>query len=726
MTWATPTLAIIAAAIAIPSLVILYFLKLRRRSVEISTTLLWRKAIQDLQANAPFQKLRRNILLLLQLLALAAALFAIAQPERTVEQTSSSRHVIMIDRSASMAATDGSGNGSGDASDPSMTRLDAAKQAAIDVIDALDEGDLFAGDAHEAMVIAFDTTAEVVERFTPDKARLRRAVESIQQTDIPGSIQEAFQLAQAHRPRARGSMTDSPRATDETPANPNAEGDTQQTALAGPAQTFHLFTDGRIPDLDNFLPSQSDSVVYHTTGSLDTANVGITGLRAERAYDTPEDLTIFVGLQNSGKLTANAEVELLLDGVPAAIRDVTVPGAAITAAAESIDGSDTPVAQRPEPGRNGVVFDLQLPESTLATVRVRTDNDALPTDDEGHLVIPSATQTTVAVVTSGNLFLAGALEGLPLADLITLTPSQFEAMVNDGTADRFDVVLLDGILPPNTPEGRALAPGRWLILGAVPGSAEGLIDNGAAGFTQFIDWKRDHPVLRGLTLDPVRIGAARTIEVPETSAARVLAETPAGPGIAEFVTADSRAIAVLFDIAESNWPFDVSFVVFLASAIDYLDGAAETELAGDSGQRAIRPGQILTDRLPTGVSKPTIETPDGVRTPLAPASDGRISFGPIRRVGVHTLTWSDENSSGDATPTDDLIEGRPARRVAANLLDPFESDITPSESVALASEIVSAASQRESGVERYWRYLLLVALAIIMLEWYIYNRKVYV
>ena len=39
MTWATPTLAIIAAAIAIPSLVILYFLKLRRRSVEISTTL---------------------------------------------------------------------------------------------------------------------------------------------------------------------------------------------------------------------------------------------------------------------------------------------------------------------------------------------------------------------------------------------------------------------------------------------------------------------------------------------------------------------------------------------------------------------------------------------------------------------------------------------------------------------------------------------------------------
>ena len=74
MTWGAPLLAGIVALIAIPALLILYFLKLRRKTVEISTTLLWRQAIQDLQANAPFQKLRKNILLLLQLLALAAIL----------------------------------------------------------------------------------------------------------------------------------------------------------------------------------------------------------------------------------------------------------------------------------------------------------------------------------------------------------------------------------------------------------------------------------------------------------------------------------------------------------------------------------------------------------------------------------------------------------------------------------------------------------------------------
>src|SRR5918911_3181396 len=101
--------AMIAAALAVPALLVLYFLKLRRREVPISSTLLWRKAIQDLQVNAPFQKLRRNLLLLLQLLLLALLCLALSRPVTNYTPGAGKTSVILIDRSASMAAKDVNG-----------------------------------------------------------------------------------------------------------------------------------------------------------------------------------------------------------------------------------------------------------------------------------------------------------------------------------------------------------------------------------------------------------------------------------------------------------------------------------------------------------------------------------------------------------------------------------------------------------------------------------------
>ena len=270
MTFTTPVLAAIAAAIAIPALIILYFLKLRRRTIEVSTTLLWRQAIEDLQANAPFQKLRKNLLLLLQLLILAAALFALAQPEFQSSETVGQRHIILIDTSASMPATAGDTE-----DDADNTRLAEAKERALALVDSLRDAGLFVRDtADEAMVIAFSASAQVRQTFTSDKDLLRRAIEGIQATDAVGELEEAFVLAKAHAP-TRKYVDD-------------RDGQVYDLGLsAGVPATLHVFSDGRLADADRVLPGPEDTVVYHPVGATTSSNLAITGLRAERSFDTP-------------------------------------------------------------------------------------------------------------------------------------------------------------------------------------------------------------------------------------------------------------------------------------------------------------------------------------------------------------------------------------------------------------------------------------------------------
>ena len=67
------------ALLAVPIL-LLYMLKLRRRETQISSIQLWQQVLRDRQSNAPWQRIRRQLLLLLQLLILASLILALARP----------------------------------------------------------------------------------------------------------------------------------------------------------------------------------------------------------------------------------------------------------------------------------------------------------------------------------------------------------------------------------------------------------------------------------------------------------------------------------------------------------------------------------------------------------------------------------------------------------------------------------------------------------------------
>lgn len=707
MTWLTPMLGIIAASIAVPTLVILYFLKLRRRDLEISTTLLWKKAIQDLQANAPFQKLRRNILLLLQLIALAAALIAIAQPRLKGDSPVGSRHVIMIDRSASMSARDEK-----DEKGKQVTRLDKAKEEAIKLVDSLRDPGLFdktSGD--QAMLIVFDNTAKAVQTFTPDKDVLKDAIRAITPTDAPTLVDEAFRLARAQAPRR--SMPD-PR--------PDANGAMIELP-AGPVGTIHLFSDGKLPDAEKAQASREDVVIYHAVGKPDASNIGITSLRAQRSIENINRLSVFVALQNTSKEDRKVDVEIQVDGTVAGIKAVDLPAAKLEdingdQAAKPGEAAAAAPVQKLSAGIGGAVLTLDRPQGGIITVHANVPSeDALSTDDTAWIVVPPAKDLAVAIVTKGNLFLGSALEGLPGGKPpVIYGPDQYEAARSANKMGEFDVIVLDGYLPTMPKDSATpLPPGRYLIMGAIPGGPQGLIDKGPGEATQFVDWSRDHPALRGLSLDAPFIGKSRVVEIPKGAAARPLAFDGNGPDIVELSAAESRAIVVTFDLTETDWWRHVSFVVFLAQAVQYL---------GDEGSglgQMVQPGGVLTDRVPPNSTKLRVRLPDRTEADMgSPAPDGTVVFGPVQKSGVYQVSWT-----GTQGPTDAKVGDRAVRPFAANLLDAAESDIGTASALSLANTKVSADPNAQAQTaKQLWPWLLLGAFLVILFEWFVYNRKV--
>jgi len=706
MTFAAPLLAGIVAAIAIPTLIILYFLKLRRIPREVSSTLLWKKTIQDLQANAPFQRLRKNLLLFLQLIVLGLIILALAQPRSATTSEQGKKYLIMIDRSASMAAVDGTDTLG------SKSRLERAKEDAITLIESMREPSVFSqGEkADEAMVIAFDASAEIIEQFTSDQNALINAINSIEQTDAPSSIEEAYRLAQAQRPNRI--VTDA-----------NEAGEVLNTIeldelKGGDPYFFHLYSDGRIPDIQSVRADQVEgqfAFEYHAMGTQTSNNIGLVALRSERDYDDPTKLSIFVGVQSTDTIERSIDAELIIDGVTRSVRQIDLPAATI----DDTTGQKTTAT-------GGVVFELVEPNAVLARVRLDTNGDENPeadvllTDNEGALIVPPAKQAAVALVSTGNLFVQSAIAGFPLSRFEVMSPSQYEIKRDNGDMAVFDVVVFDNYLPRPDELDRRLEPGRYLILGRTLTGPLGVIDNGVGQGGALIDWRRTHPVLRDLTLDALLMAETPNIEIPKGSGVVSLAETATGPAMYETSDADVRAIVVPFDITKTNWPFDVSFVVFLASAVDYL--GTGSVVAIDQTDRLIQPGSVLADRIPADARSVRVQLPDGTRSPeIIPSADGRVVYGPIQQTGLYTLRWR-----GTPGPTDVVRDDEIQRLFAANLLDPTESDVSTQPTIALANTLVSAESAVErKSIKDWWPWLLMGALAILMFEWWIYNKKMY-
>jgi hypothetical protein len=669
MEWLTPMTALYAAAVSVPLLLLLYFLKLKRREQIVSSTLLWKRAVQDLQVNAPFQRLRRNILLLLQLLVLLALLLALAGPILSLIAGPARRYVILIDRSASMNATD-----------IKPSRLEAAKEQAKIFVESMRNKAFYSlrDDSDQTMVIAFDNSAKVMCNFTSDKKQLNRAIDAVTPSDGVSSLAEAIVVAQAFA------------------QSPGVEAD--YLSAEEPAQLI-LFSDGQIRDLDQIIVG-ADELTFHCMGES-RQNVAVIAMQARRSYENPEEINVFATLANYDTAPITCDVQLSINNNVRAVKSVTVPP-------QRTDKSSDAVI----PGKLAVDFSLSYPEAGVLEVRKLPpgsgETDCLSCDDAAWAILPPPKKLSVLLVTAGNKVLESALQACPLAKLDLQSPAQFDSTdPNDPSTgsgqflsieQRYDMIVLDNYVPAELPKCRYLVFGRPPdgIDVSVPGQLENQV---------VVDWRTKHPILKYVDLTNLFVAKCYKMILPRD--ADVLAEFNETPALALVRRNGSVFLLAGFDVLQSNWPFEPGFVLFCYNAAGFLG----MQLGGGQEMNLKVGEPIVVDGL-DGQITAQIDGPDFSGIEIKSSVSGSLRFPGTDRAGTYRLSIGEPAKGGD-------------RFFAVNLLDPKESSIEPVREIVLSGQQVQAEEQELSRANLpLWPFLVGLALVLVCLEWIIYNYKV--
>lgn len=237
------------AALFVP-LVLLYFLKLKRPVRQMPSLAMWQQVMNDQRVNSPFQRFKRNLLLLLQCLILACLVLAAMQPYWGTGASRAKYLPILIDCSASMGALDKTGGNS---------RLEVAKAEVRKIIDNLLGDQLIS-------LITMNSTGRRLTDFTNNKKLLHTALDHVTISDVPSRLDDALRLTQA-------------------------------LARTYSIERALVITDGNIPlAVDLELPFQ---IVLQTVPPAG-ANIGITELNARRSNEAWEVFARLEASQNGG------------------------------------------------------------------------------------------------------------------------------------------------------------------------------------------------------------------------------------------------------------------------------------------------------------------------------------------------------------------------------------------------------------------------------------------
>jgi von Willebrand factor type A domain/Aerotolerance regulator N-terminal len=681
----------------LPAVVAMYLLKLRRDEAVVPSTLLWQRLVADVEANAPWQRLRRSLLLLLQLLLVLLLAALAARPFLERPAGLARDIVLVIDTSASMAATD-----------VAPDRLTAAKRLAVDALRDLPAG-------AKVSVVAAGRTARVVVNATTDLGRVRAAVEDLAVTPASGDLGDALNLADALA--ARSADAEILVATD--------------AALA----------------------SRPTTALEHTVKVLqvgrDRKNQAIVAL-AVRQGSSGVTRSVFVSVANLDIEPAQRRLQLYGDGVLLEARDIVLdPQARSEAIIDDVPTGVGVVEVRLAAAPEGAADALALDDRAWAVVPPdRLRRILLVADGDPYL------ETALTYLPNTELY------GVSPADYGPSThPEQFDLIIFEGTipAEVPPTAILAIAPAATSPLGEVLGSLKDPGIGSLDPDEPILryVDLstthvGTATKIALPTWARTvipgpggAPLLYAGELDGRRAAVLafepRQSDLPLQVAFPILVSNLAGE-LMGGSAAPTEAVA----------PGDPVSLPLPAGAtsleLTRPDGSVVELFPGTSGGASVSFSQ--TDEL--GVYTAVPRYPEATATPAATATP---SLAPAGSAGATPA--ASPGGSPTPVPTAPAADPNAPSRFAVDLFDPSESNIAPGSAAAIealggaagaaspapsgsgaplaspgaagspaasGAGAAGAAADRPPARDELWIPIVLLVLVILLAEWMVYQR----
>ena len=559
------------ALVAIPllgAIIILYLLRMRRPSAPIASLELWDESVRDREANALWQRLQMSLLLVLQLIVLLALILALARPW-VADKTSSARNlVLVVDNSASMGSADGGHR--------RISRLDAAKSKALELVDGLHSGQV-------ASVLSANSHAAVLISGADDKARLRSVISSLQsQPTAPTDIVPALKLANV------------------------------MAAKQGNSEIW-LFSDGQFGPAREQVGSLHAPLNFYQVGRT-SDNQAITALSINHTTGQPQ---LFVQVFNSDAFPVTRRVDLMVDEVPWDARNLTIPAGATL---------ETIIDNVPL-GARVIKAGFSVP-------------DSLPLDDSAWTINREAVPGTVLLVSTGNKFLESALALLPNVNLYKVDPVSYDPTDTvAGSQPDLVVFDVSAAVPPTDtlPASNLLLIAPALNGPYIQSTMVITGPTGITGGTPKVQGDRTdtlrESLLKFVDLSQAHVERSAVLTVPPW--AETIVQSEEGPLLVAGEVDERKIAAVGFDFKDTDLPLQPAFPLLIRNLVSYLlppaEGTVPVSVAPETAVQ-IKPASDEVESI-------LVEDPEGIEWTYEVISpQDSIDFSETRLPGVYYIT----------------------------------------------------------------------------------------